>query len=77
MRGRDVPGHQGTLVIEFADRSETLAAGEFLIIPKGVPHRPLAEDEVEIMLFEPASTRNTGNIDNELTIPELKQLNRV
>lgn len=67
---------KGTLVIEFTDRSETLVAGEFLIIPRGVPHLPLAEDEVEIMLFEPASTRNTGNIDNELTIPELKQLDR-
>jgi len=65
---------KGTLILEFADRAETLNAGEFLIIPKGVPHRPVAENEVEVMLFEPASTRNTGNIENELTISTLKRL---
>lgn len=68
---------KGTLVLEFTDRSETLHAGEFLIIPRGVPHRPVAADEVEIMLFEPASTRNTGNIDNEMTLAELERLERL
>lgn len=65
---------KGTLILEFADRTETLNAGEFLIIPRGVPHRPVAENEVEVMLFEPASTRNTGNVENELTISTLERL---
>lgn len=67
---------QGILVIEFADHVETLAAGEFLIIPRGVAHRPVAENEVEIMLFEPASTLNTGNIENEMTIANPQRLDR-
>ncbi|MDP3478246.1 MAG: cupin domain-containing protein [Desulfoprunum sp.] len=65
---------KGTLILEFADRTESLNAGEFLIIPRGVPHKPVAENEVEVMLFEPASTRNTGNVENELTISTLERL---
>jgi mannose-6-phosphate isomerase-like protein (cupin superfamily) len=45
-----------------------LSAGEFVIIPRGMEHRPVAESEVEVMLFEPASTLNTGNVSNERTI---------
>lgn len=44
-----------------------LNPGEFLIVPRGVEHCPKAEEEVEIILFEPADTRNTGNVENELT----------
>ena len=65
---------KGRLILEFADRTETLNAGEFLIIPRRVAHRPVAENEVEIMLFEPASTLNTGNVENELTLPTLERL---
>lgn len=58
---------EGTLVIEFRDRSVTLAAGELCIVPRGVEHRPVARDEVKVLLFEPASTLNTGNVENERT----------
>ena len=52
----------------------TLNAGEFLIVPKGVEHKPVAAEEVEIMLFEPAGTLNTGNVENELTKKNLQQI---
>ena len=44
-----------------------LEEGEFMIVPRGVEHRPVAEEEAQVLLFEPASTLNTGNVDNELT----------
>lgn len=52
----------------------TLNPGEFIIIPRGKEHKPVAPDEVEIMLFEPASTLNTGNQVNEKTRRELKKI---
>lgn len=58
---------KGKLKIEFRDRIEVIHEGEFIIVPKGVEHKPVAEEEVEVMLFEPASTLNTGNIENERT----------
>jgi mannose-6-phosphate isomerase-like protein (cupin superfamily) len=62
---------RGTLRIEFRDRVVTLGPGELLVIPRGVEHRPVAEEEVELMLFEPAATRNTGNVEHEtLTAPD-------
>lgn len=67
---------KGRLVIEFQDHSEVLEHGEFLIIPRGVTHRPVAVEEVEIMLFEPASTLNTGNVENELTVHNPKFLDQ-
>ncbi|HHD57346.1 MAG TPA: cupin domain-containing protein [Desulfobulbaceae bacterium] len=58
----------GCLDIEFEDQpTVTLTDGEFLVIPRGVAHKPIAAREVQVMLFEPAGTINTGNIDNELT----------
>ena len=57
----------GTLTIEFRDRAVTLREGELCVVPRGVEHRPVAEKEVEVMLFEPASTLNTGNVENERT----------
>lgn len=48
-----------------------LEEGEFLIVPRGVEHRPVAEEEAHVLLFEPASTLNTGNVANELTRPRL------
>ncbi|MGE9312747.1 cupin domain-containing protein [Niabella sp. CJ426] len=57
----------GILKIEFREKTVTLKRNEFLIVPKGVEHKPVAEDEVWVMLFEPATTLNTGNTENELT----------
>ena len=57
-----------------AERSVELREGEFLIVPRGVEHRPSAEREVHIMLFEPASTLNTGNVRNERTVDVLETL---
>jgi mannose-6-phosphate isomerase-like protein (cupin superfamily) len=60
--------HRGTFRMEFRDRAVDLAAGDFLVVPRGVEHRPVADAEVEVVLFEPASTLNTGNVVNERTI---------
>jgi mannose-6-phosphate isomerase-like protein (cupin superfamily) len=56
------------------DKVITVNAGEFLIMPRGTEHKPVAKEEVEIMLFEPSSTLNTGNIENELTVKNLEQI---
>lgn len=58
---------EGTLIIEFRDKTITLNKNEFAIVPKGVEHKPIAKNEVLVMLFEPATTLNTGNTENELT----------
>lgn len=61
----------GHLRIEFRDRVVDLTPGEFLVVPKGVEHRPVAEQETHVLLFEPAATRNTGNVDHDtLTAPD-------
>ncbi len=54
------------------EREVWLEEGEFLIVPHGVEHRPVADEEAHVLLFEPASTLNTGNVDNELTRKELE-----
>jgi len=59
---------KGTLVIKLRDRDLTVHEGEFVIIPKGVEHLPAAEEEVQVVLLEPKSTSNTGNIQNERTV---------
>ena len=56
------------------DKVVTINEGEFIIMPRGVEHKPVAKEEVEIMLFEPATTLNTGNIINEKTRTELKHI---
>ena len=62
---------RGALRIEFRDGAVTLGPGEMLVVPRGVEHRPVAEEETEILLFEPAATRNTGNVVHEtLTAPD-------
>jgi mannose-6-phosphate isomerase-like protein (cupin superfamily) len=58
---------EGRLGMEFRDRGVWLEEGEMIVVPRGVEHRPVAEEEVHVMLFEPASTLNTGNVRNELT----------
>ena len=56
--------------MEFRDGTVELSPGEFLIVPRGVEHRPVATEEVEVLLFEPAATRNTGNVKHrKLTAP--------
>lgn len=58
----------GTLVMRLRDREVTLEPGTMFIVPRGVEHQPHAEEEVHILLFEPATTRNTGNVTTERTI---------
>jgi len=64
----------GRFCMEFRDRQIWLEEGEFLIVPRGVEHRPVAEEEVHILLFEPAGTLNTGNVHSELTQPVLQRI---
>lgn len=64
----------GSFNMELRDRTIALSPGEFIIIPRGVEHRPVAEQEVQVLLFEPATTLNTGDQHNELT---RTQLNRI
>ena len=59
---------KGRFRMEFRDREVWLEEGEFLIVPRGVEHRPVADEEAHVLLFEPASTLNTGNVRNERTI---------
>jgi mannose-6-phosphate isomerase-like protein (cupin superfamily) len=63
---------KGRMRMECRDRTVHLNAGEFLIVPRGVEHRPVADEEAEVLLFEPASTLNTGNVRNELTLEHLE-----
>ena len=65
---------KGSFDMHMRDKVITVHAGEFLIMPRGVEHKPVATEEVEILLFEPASTLNTGNVKNELTVNELQRL---
>jgi mannose-6-phosphate isomerase-like protein (cupin superfamily) len=58
----------GQFDLHFRDRVVTLREGEFCIVPRGVEHKPVAREECAVMLFEPASTRNTGNVDHAYTI---------
>jgi mannose-6-phosphate isomerase-like protein (cupin superfamily) len=62
---------RGRLRMEFRDRVVELGEGELLVVPRGVEHRPVAPEEVELVLFEPASTLNTGNVRNERTLDRL------
>ena len=61
---------KGRFTMEFRDRAVPLEEGEFLIVPRGVEHRPVADDEVHVLLFEPATTLNTGNVVSERTVAE-------
>ena len=65
---------KGTLKIEFRDRTETIHENEIIIVPKGVEHKPIADQEVSIMLFEPVTTINTGALENERTRKNLESL---
>ena len=64
----------GEFDMQFRDKTVRLQEGEFLIVPRGVEHRPVAEKEVAVMLFEPASTLNTGDAGGERTKDELERI---
>jgi mannose-6-phosphate isomerase-like protein (cupin superfamily) len=65
---------KGSFEMHLMDKVIQIYEGEFLIVPRGVEHKPVAKEEVEIMLLEPASTINTGNIENDLTRKNLQQI---
>ncbi len=65
---------KGTLRMRFRDGEARIREGEFLIVPRGVDHLPVAEEEVHVVLLEPKSTLNTGNVINERTVEELERI---
>ena len=65
---------KGSLLIRLRDREVRVGEGEFVIIPRGVEHLPVAEEEVHVLLLEPKSTLNTGNVANERTVAELDRI---
>jgi mannose-6-phosphate isomerase-like protein (cupin superfamily) len=65
---------RGRLTLRLRDREVVLDPGEFLIVPRGVEHQPHAEEEVQVLLFEPAATLNTGNVRSERTQPRLDRI---
>jgi mannose-6-phosphate isomerase-like protein (cupin superfamily) len=64
----------GRFRMDFRDRAVWLEPGEFLIVPRGVEHRPVADVEAHVLLFEPATTLNTGNVENDRTVSRLQTL---
>ena len=65
---------KGSFDMEFEDAVVTINEGEFIVVPRGVEHRPNAKEECDVMLFEPATTLNTGNVENERTLHRLEKL---
>lgn len=65
---------KGSFRMELRDQVLDLSEGDFVIIPRGTEHRPTAENEVQVLLFEPAGTLNTGNQENELTRKNLEEI---
>lgn len=65
---------KGRLLLKFRDKDVTINEGEYIIVPKGVEHLPVAEEEVHVLLFEPKSTLNTGEQINERTVTDLKSI---
>lgn len=65
---------KGSFDMEFRDKTVTLTEGELIIIPRGTEHRPNAKEEVEVMLFEPATTLNTGNAASDKTVKDLQHI---
>jgi mannose-6-phosphate isomerase-like protein (cupin superfamily) len=65
---------KGNFNMELRDKTITLNEGEFFIVPRGIEHKPVAKEEVHIILFEPATTLNTGDVENELTRTTLEKI---
>ena len=65
---------RGSFRMDFRDRSVTLKEGDFIIVPRGVEHRPVADQEVEVMLFEPAQIKHTGDVESDLTVHEYQRI---
>jgi mannose-6-phosphate isomerase-like protein (cupin superfamily) len=65
---------KGRFRIEFREKTVWLDEGEFIVVPRGVEHKPVADEEAWIVLFEPASTLNTGNVNNQFTMRELEKV---
>jgi mannose-6-phosphate isomerase-like protein (cupin superfamily) len=65
---------KGTLRMKFRDREAIVNAGEFIIVPRGVEHLPVADEEVHILVLEPKTTLNTGNVVNERTVSQLERI---
>ncbi len=65
---------KGTLTVKFRDREVVLQEGECIVIPKGIEHMPVAENEVHVMLLEPKTTLNTGNVVNGRTVEKLEKI---
>ncbi len=66
--------HRGSFVMEFRDKKVELGEGDFLVVPRGVEHRPVAKHEAEVVLFEPATVLNTGNITSDKTVASPKRI---
>ncbi|MEO6210303.1 MAG: cupin domain-containing protein [Gemmatimonadaceae bacterium] len=66
--------HRGIFRMEFRDHTVLLAPGDMLIVPRGVEHRPVADEEAEIVMFEPAGTLNTGNVVSDRTVADPQRL---
>ena len=65
---------KGRFRMDFRDRQEWIEEGEFVVVPRGVEHKPVADEECWFLLFEPASTLNTGNVVNERTVAQLERV---
>lgn len=65
---------RGRMRMQLRDGDVMVGPGEFIIIPRGIEHKPVADEETEVVLFEPNSTLNTGNVRNERTVPKLERL---
>ena len=65
---------KGVLEMHFRDKIETIQEGEFYIVPKGVEHKPVAKEEVHILLFEPLTTKHTGNIVADITVEKYESI---
>ena len=65
---------KGRLLIKFRDRDVWLEEGELVVIPAGTEHKPVAEEEAHVLFFEPQTTLNTGNVQDERTLSELERI---
>ena len=65
---------EGSFQMHFRDRIVDVGEGEFLVVPRGVEHRPVAEQEVSVLLFEPAAIQHTGNVESALTVHEQQRI---